>query len=77
MSVIPAAFSTEHKSMLEHYKMISEDGRVIMHPCFDKLITALRTAVGLNFIVKIGNSIHFEFERMITGKYLDVDSEYY
>ena len=45
MKVIPVYFSTEHRSMLEHCKMMLEEGRLMIHPSFDKLITALRTAV--------------------------------
>jgi hypothetical protein len=45
MTVIPVQFSTEHVSMLEHCKMLLEDDRIMIHPKFDKLITALRTAV--------------------------------
>ena len=45
MTVIPVHFSTEHVSMLEHCKMMVEDSRLMIHPKFDKLITALRTAV--------------------------------
>ena len=45
MKVIPVHFSTEHKSMLAHSKMILETGGLMMHPKFEKLITALRTAV--------------------------------
>jgi hypothetical protein len=45
MNVIPVHFSKEHVSMLEHCKMLLEDDRIMVHPKFDKLITALRTAV--------------------------------
>jgi len=45
MTVIPVHFSIEHISMLEHCKMMLEDERIMIHPKFDKLITALRTAV--------------------------------
>lgn len=45
MIVIPVHFSTEHRSMLEHCKMMVEDDRLMIHPKFNKLITALRTAV--------------------------------
>jgi hypothetical protein len=37
--------SFEHKSMLEHCKMIFGGWMVNVSPCFEKLITALRTAV--------------------------------
>jgi hypothetical protein len=45
MTVIPVHFSTEHRAMLEHCKMMIEHNRIMIHPKFDKLITALRTAV--------------------------------
>ena len=45
MTVVPVHFSTEHRSMLEHCKMMLEDGCIMIDPSFDKLITALRTAV--------------------------------
>jgi len=45
MKVIPVHFSVEHKSMLAHCKMVLERGGLIIHPKFDKLTTALRTAV--------------------------------
>jgi hypothetical protein len=48
MRIIPVNFNTEHKAMLGHCKMIFEKdgGRIAINPDrFDKLITALRTAV--------------------------------
>jgi hypothetical protein len=48
MKIIPVNFNSEHKAMLGHCKMIleSEGGRIAINPDrFDKLITALRTAV--------------------------------
>jgi hypothetical protein len=48
MKIVPVNFNTEHKAMLGHCKMILEsDGRrIAINPDrFDKLITALRTAV--------------------------------
>jgi hypothetical protein len=47
MRVIPVNFNSEHKAMLGHCKMImeSEGGRVAINSVFEKLITALRTAV--------------------------------
>jgi hypothetical protein len=48
MRIIPVNFNTEHKAMLGHCKMILEDdrGKIAINPDkFDKLITALRTAV--------------------------------
>ncbi len=48
MTIIPVNFKSEHKAMLGHCKMIMEHdgGRIAINPDkFDKLITALRTAV--------------------------------
>jgi hypothetical protein len=45
MDVIPVYFSKEHKDMLLHCKIKLEKGVVAINPKFDKLITALRTAV--------------------------------
>lgn len=45
MAVIPVYFSTEHKQMLGHTKMILEDGHICINKKHDKLITSLRTAV--------------------------------
>ena len=49
MKIIPVNFNKEHKAMLGHCKMIFESeggGRIAINPDkFDKLITALRTAV--------------------------------
>jgi aromatic ring-cleaving dioxygenase len=48
MKIVPVNFNKEHKAMLGHCKMILEqDGaRIAINPeRFDKLITALRTAV--------------------------------
>ena len=48
MRIVPVNLNSEHKAMLGHCKMIfeSEGGRIAINPDkFDKLITALRTAV--------------------------------
>jgi hypothetical protein len=48
MKIVPINFNSEHKAMLGHCKMILEQdgGRIAINPDrFDKLITALRTAV--------------------------------
>jgi hypothetical protein len=48
MRIVPVNFNTEHKAMLGHCKMIleSDGGRIAINPDkFDKLISALRTAV--------------------------------
>ena len=53
MKVVPVNFNKEHKAMLGHCKMIleqdhangDENGKIAINPIFEKLITALRTAV--------------------------------
>jgi hypothetical protein len=48
MRIVPVNFNSEHKAMLGHSKMILEQdpGKIAINPDkFDKLITALRTAV--------------------------------
>jgi hypothetical protein len=48
MRIVPVNFNSEHKAMLGHCKMKLENygGRIAINPDrFDKLITALRTAV--------------------------------
>jgi hypothetical protein len=47
MFIVPVAFAKEHKHMLAHTKEMIEynKGQVAIHPRFNKLITALRTAV--------------------------------
>jgi hypothetical protein len=48
MKIVPVNFNSEHKGMLGHCKMLLEPdgGRIAINPDrFDKLITALRTAV--------------------------------
>jgi hypothetical protein len=48
MRIVPVNFNKDHKAMLGHCKMIMETdgGRIAINPeRFDKLITALRTAV--------------------------------
>jgi hypothetical protein len=49
MRVVPVNFNKEHKAMLGHCKMILEqepgNEKIAINPIFDKLITALRTAV--------------------------------
>jgi hypothetical protein len=44
MTVIPVNFSTEHKAMFGHAKMLFERGQVSINKKYDKLITSLRTA---------------------------------
>ena len=47
MKIVPVNFNKEHKAMLGHCKMIMEDdsGKIAINPKYDKLVTALRTAV--------------------------------
>ena len=45
MMIVPIPFSTMHKEMLSHTKDMIESGLVQISPTFDKLLTALRTAV--------------------------------
>src|ERR671933_813092 len=48
MKIVPVNFNSEHKAMLGHCKMILEETeprRIAINPVFDKLITALRTAL--------------------------------
>lgn len=45
MFVIPVNFSTEHKAMLGHAKVMFDQGYISINSKHDKLITSLRTAV--------------------------------
>jgi hypothetical protein len=45
MTVVPVNFSTEHKGMLGHAKMLFERGHISINSKHDKLITSLRTAI--------------------------------
>ena len=48
MRIVPVNFNSEHKAMLGHCKMLLEKngGHIAINPDkFDKLITALRTAI--------------------------------
>ena len=44
MRVEPVSFGIEHKALLYHAKFMLENKYVEIHPTFDKLITALRSA---------------------------------
>jgi hypothetical protein len=45
MFVVPIYFGKRHKEMLAHCKrLIEENGLVAIHPRYDKLLIALRTA---------------------------------
>jgi hypothetical protein len=45
MDVLPVSFNTEHKEKLSHTKLMLDRGRVAIHPTYNKLLVALRTAV--------------------------------
>jgi hypothetical protein len=49
MCIIPVPFSVENASMLQHAKALVDDGHVAINPRFDKLITALTTAVAQEY----------------------------
>jgi hypothetical protein len=44
MKVIPVNFSTDHKALLAHMKLLMSDGHIAIDKRFDKLIQALHTA---------------------------------
>jgi Terminase RNaseH-like domain len=44
MKIVPVNFNKEHKAMLGHCKLILEERYLAIHPKFDKIIVALRTA---------------------------------
>jgi hypothetical protein len=48
MKIVPIAFNSNGKQMLEFAKFAAEKGEVAIHPSFTKLIGALRTAVENN-----------------------------
>ena len=48
MKVVPIAFNSNGKQMLEFSKFAIEKGEVAIHPSFTKLIDALRTATENN-----------------------------
>ena len=45
MFVIPVNFSTEHKAMVGHAKLMFEQGNISINSKHDKLVTSLRTAI--------------------------------
>jgi hypothetical protein len=65
MSIVPVNFNAEHKAMLGHCKMILENdgGRIaINRDRFNKLITALRTAVDHGVLDKEATSYNDIFD---------------
>jgi hypothetical protein len=51
MDVLPVSFNAEHKEMLSHTKLMLDRERVAIHPRFNKLLVALRTAVARDGIL--------------------------
>jgi hypothetical protein len=45
MKAVPVNFHSHHKEMLARSEMLLERGNIAINPKFDKLITAVRTAV--------------------------------
>jgi hypothetical protein len=51
MDVLPVSFNTEHKEMLSHTKLMLDRERLAIHPRFNKLLVALRTAVAIDGVL--------------------------
>jgi hypothetical protein len=51
MDVLPVSFNTEHKEMLSHTKLMLDRERVAIHPKYNKLLVALRTAVATDGVL--------------------------
>jgi hypothetical protein len=49
MRIIPVPFSINHAKMLQHLKLLIDEGFIAIHPRFEKLITSLRTAVATEY----------------------------
>ena len=49
MRIIPIPFSINHAKMLQHLKMLIDEGLIAISPRFEKLITSLRTAVATEY----------------------------
>ena len=49
MRIISVPFSTNHAKMLQHLKMLIDEGLIAISPKFDELIIALRTAVATEY----------------------------
>ena len=58
MRIKPTAFGTEHREMLGNAALLVEKGWVAIHPKFEKLITALRTAVAEDYSLDKEATIH-------------------
>jgi hypothetical protein len=55
MKVIPVPFSTQGAKMLQHTKLLLEDqdNLIVIDKRFDKLLTALRTAVANEYKLEL------------------------
>jgi hypothetical protein len=51
MDVLPVSFNAEHKEMLSHTKLMLDRERVAIHPKYNKLLVALRTAVATDGVL--------------------------
>jgi hypothetical protein len=51
MDVLPVSFNAEHKEMLSHTKLMLDRKRLAIHPRFNKMLVALRTAVARDGIL--------------------------
>jgi len=51
MDVLPVSFNAEHKEILSHTKLMLDRERVAIHPKYNKLLVALRTAVATEGIL--------------------------
>jgi hypothetical protein len=60
MKVKPVAFGTEHREMLGNAVLLMEKGWIAIHPKFDKLITALQTAVGEDYSLDKEATLHHD-----------------
>jgi hypothetical protein len=70
MKIVPVNFNKEHKAMLGHCKMILEQdpGKIAINPDrFDKLITALRTAVDNDGTLEKEATHHIMIYLMLSG----------
>jgi hypothetical protein len=80
MRIVPVNFNAEHKAMSGYCKMLLEDDRhkIAINPDrFDKLIAALRTAVGNGGTLDKGSTSHndiFDAFRLALNFYRNVDS---
>jgi hypothetical protein len=58
MDVLPVSFNSEHTEMLLHTKLLLDRERLAIHPRFNKLLVALRTAVARDGILDKQTTAH-------------------